>query len=173
MGYIEDFCLKMYQPAINMESTTKVPHLFTMAQAALESGWGRYAIGNNFFGHTCQKTYTGMKQLVKTTENLKVDLPIGAINDPNFVEILEKKPLANGSYLYTLTRWFKDYPSLQACLEDHFKILSQPNYKNAFLFTNDLKKFAEEIQEGGYATAPNYATQIVQVAQLIQKSMPK
>ena len=46
----KDF-IKQYKPfALETERKTGISHLFILAQAALESGWGNSAPGNMFFG---------------------------------------------------------------------------------------------------------------------------
>ena len=43
--------IKQYKPfSLQTERKTGISHLFTLAQAALESGWGERGVGNNFFG---------------------------------------------------------------------------------------------------------------------------
>nr|AIA83789.1 glucosaminidase [uncultured Pseudomonas sp.] len=46
----------------------EIDPIFVTAQAALESGWGKSAIGNNLFGITKGSTWKGAVQLVNTTE---------------------------------------------------------------------------------------------------------
>jgi len=43
--------IKQYKPfALETERKTGISHLFILAQAALESGWGKSVPGNMFFG---------------------------------------------------------------------------------------------------------------------------
>ena len=43
--------IQTYKPfALESERKTGISHLFTLAQAALESSWGERGVGNNFFG---------------------------------------------------------------------------------------------------------------------------
>ena len=43
--------IQTYKPfAMESERKTGISHLFILAQAALESGWGKRAPGYNFFG---------------------------------------------------------------------------------------------------------------------------
>ena len=60
---------KTYWPdiAASCEETGLNP-LFVAAQAALETGWGKSAIGNNLFGITASKKWRGEVKYVRTFE---------------------------------------------------------------------------------------------------------
>ena len=62
---VSDFVAWIYPKAKEMN---EIDPLFVTAQAALESGWGKSAIGNNLFGITKGTTWAGPVQLVETTE---------------------------------------------------------------------------------------------------------
>jgi len=47
---IQDFINKYKEAALVVEEQTGISHLFILAQAALESGWGQHAPRNMFFG---------------------------------------------------------------------------------------------------------------------------
>ncbi|MFC2441452.1 MAG: glucosaminidase domain-containing protein, partial [Capnocytophaga ochracea] len=68
--------IKQYKPfALETERKTGISHLFILAQAALESGWGKNVTGNMFFGVKAGKeTPASKKQLVRTTEVLSVPM---------------------------------------------------------------------------------------------------
>src|SRR5690606_1285267 len=55
---------------------------------------------------------------------------------------------------------FRDYASL---------ILNNPRYENARGAGRDVASFASALQEGGYATDPNYAKKIVAVARELRE----
>ena len=60
---------KTYWPdiAASCEETGLNP-LFVAAQAALETGWGKSAIGHNLFGITATKKWRGAVKYVRTFE---------------------------------------------------------------------------------------------------------
>ena len=68
--------IKTYKPvALESERKTGISHLFILAQAGLESAWGKSPIGNNFFGIKVPKSLVSntpkeKKQLLRTTEVL-------------------------------------------------------------------------------------------------------
>ena len=47
---VQDFINKYKEAALAVEEQTGISHLFILAQAALESGWGQHAPKNMFFG---------------------------------------------------------------------------------------------------------------------------
>lgn len=62
--FVEEYSAFAKQNELN----TGVPYLVTLAQAALESGWGKNAPRNNFFGIKAGKSWKGSTQLLWTKE---------------------------------------------------------------------------------------------------------
>lgn len=146
----EQFVQYLKLPAISIEERYKIPYLFTIGQAALESNWGKSAIGKNLFGIKAGATWKGLKQLVTTTEYFDKD-----IHRSQFPEVIKVEQV-NGKFKYTVKDYFRDYETTEDCLEDHAQFLiTNKRYKKAFDFT-DPYKFAEQVALAGYATAPNY-----------------
>lgn len=158
----QEFKTMLFPGALEIEKQYGIPALFTVAQAALESGWGNAAIGNNLFGIKAGAAYTGKKKLVTTTEYHNT-------NDVKYPEIISITQLPNGRFRYVVKDWFRDYDSIQDCLQGHANVLLLPRYKNAFLHKDDPNKFAEEIEKGGYATAPGYANLIKPIIAMLKK----
>lgn len=121
-----------------------VPASVTMAQAILESGWGRSglsAVDKNYFGIKCFNNVYG--------------------------------PLANGCHAYqtqectkagqcfSTTATFRTYASMSNSFRDHGSFLrSNSRYAPAFGYTKDANKFIWNVWKAGYATDPNYYTKI-------------
>lgn len=144
----KEFVDKLLLPAKAIEVQYKIPYVFTIAQAALESGWGRHSIGNNLFGIKADKNWTGLKKLVTTTEYHNND-------NYKYPEIISITKQGN-VYLYRVKDWFRDYATLEECLIDHAKFLIEnKRYKKAFEFTDPID-FAREVAKAGYATSPIY-----------------
>ena len=159
-----EFVNKLLGPAQKLERKSGVPALFTIAQAALESGWGVHAIGNNLFGIKANPSWTGKTKTVTTTEYF---------NDQNqggkFAEVISITP-ENGRYKYVVKDSFRDYDSLQDCLEDHTKFLVENSrYAKAFK-TSDPYLFADEVAKAGYATAPAYASTLKSVIDTVKRN---
>ena len=61
--------VKTYLPfALQTQAKTGIHAYFVLAQAALESGWGKKAPGNMFFGVKDTDGVNGNEQLLTTTE---------------------------------------------------------------------------------------------------------
>lgn len=107
----------------------------TLAQAILESGWGKASIGNNLFGIKANANWTGKKQLVRTAEY-------------------------KGGEKYYTEAWFRDYDSIEASVIDHGKLLTNPRYEKVRT-AKDYIEACTQLQAAGYATDPNYANSLI------------
>jgi len=164
----KQFVSEYYKHAIRTQSKKGIDARFTLAQAALESGWSESAPGNNFFGVKATKdTPENKKQLLTTTEILSDDKQ--AYRFPEVISITRR---TDGKYLYRVKDWFRKYDSPEESFTDHANFFFQnKRYAKALEFKNDSYKFAEEIASAGYATDPNYAKSLKSVIQTIEKNM--
>ena len=77
---------------------------------------------------------------------------------------------ADGKYTYKVKDWFKKYPTPEACFTDHaLFFLHNPRYAEALKVKTDPYLFAEAIARAGYATAPDYATQLKKIIKQLSK----
>jgi hypothetical protein len=121
-----------------------VPASVTMAQAILESGWGRSGLSlvdKNYFGIKCQNggygTIASGCHTYNTTECTKA-----------------------GSCFATAAV-FRTYASMANSFRDHGNFLRvNSRYKPAFAYTKDANKFIWQVWKAGYATDPNYYTKV-------------
>ncbi|MFJ1490499.1 glycoside hydrolase family 73 protein [Capnocytophaga canis] len=164
MKTIKTFVEKYKEFALATEQKTGIKAVFTLAQAGLESGWGKSAPGNMFFGVKATKnTPKEKRQLLRTTEIL---------SSPNvaFPEIISVSPLPSGKYRYVVKDWFVRYDSPEDCFTDHANFFFRnKRYAKALAVKQNPYKFAEEIAKAGYATAPNYAESLKKTIQVIEK----
>lgn len=161
--------VKTYYPHAKVtEEKSGISAIVILAQAALESGWGKAAPGFMFFGVKDTDGINGNEQLLTTTEyssrmNLK------------FPKVLSVKPvMRNGKKLfkYTVQDYFRKYESPEECFTDHANFLFRnPRYKNALLVKHDPDRFAEEIAKAGYATDPNYANTLKAMIKSIKRRL--
>ena len=158
--------IKQYKPfALETERKTGISHLFILAQAALESGWGHKVPGNMFFGVKAEKdTPTNKKQLITTTEIL---------SSPNlkhlFPLVISVKKLPSGKYKYTVKDWFRKYDTPEECFTDHAQFFfKNKRYAKALLVRSNPYKFAEKIANAGYATGLNYASSLKKLIKMIE-----
>ncbi|ANN70928.1 glycoside hydrolase family 73 protein [Bordetella bronchialis] len=122
---------------------SKIPASFTVAQAALESAWGRSQLAReafNLFGVKAAAAWQGDVLELPTREYL------------------------NGQWVTVPARW-RRYPDWLACIDDHAAFLLQnPRYRPAFQF-RDGPRFASAVAKAGYATDPTYAAKIISIIQ--------
>ncbi|GIE87727.1 sporangiospore maturation cell wall hydrolase GsmA [Actinoplanes regularis] len=121
-----------------------VPPSVTIAQAVLESGWGRSGLASvdkNYFGIKCQGGSFGT--------------------------------IANGCHVYPTTECdkagkcfptsdaFRTYATMADSFRDHGYFLKvNKRYTPAFAYTRDANNFIWQVWKAGYATDPNYYTKV-------------
>jgi flagellum-specific peptidoglycan hydrolase FlgJ len=121
-----------------------VPPSVTMAQAILESGWGRSSLASvdrNYFGIKCFNgkygTLANGCHLYKTNECTKA------------------------GKCFATTATFRTYASMANSFRDHGSFLRvNSRYKPAFAYTRNANKFIWNVWKAGYATDPKYYTKI-------------
>jgi flagellar protein FlgJ len=122
-----------------------------VAQAALETGWGRKAIrqpdgsdSHNLFGIKAGSNWTGPVANVTTTEYVH-----GTV---------QKQVQA-----------FRVYGSYQEAFDDYARLLANsPRYQKALNQGSNGAAFGAGLQGGGYATDPDYARKLAAVAGQVQ-----
>lgn len=123
-------------------AATGLPAKFLLAQAALESGWGkreiRHADGSpshNVFGIKAGRGWDGKVAEVMTTE---------------YIDGVAHKRVEK----------FRAYDSYAEAFADHARLLSSsPRYREV-VAASDANGFAEALQKAGYATDPAYARKL-------------
>lgn len=148
----------------------EISPVFVTAQAALESGWGKSAIGNNLFGITKGSKWNGPVELVTTTEYF--NRPDVSFRQPE--RVLSVIDLGNGRYRYKVKRLFRQYDTIDDCLCDHLAILKKPGYADAWPYRWDPDRFVEKIQDAvgsRYATSPDYVKTMKQMIASVKKHL--
>jgi flagellar protein FlgJ len=146
-AHVEQFVSRMLPAAQRASQETGVPAQLIMAQAALESGWGRREIraedgspSYNLFGIKADKSWKGPVAETATTE---------------FVDGVAQKTRAA----------FRAYGSYEEAFSDYAKFLAtNPRYANV-LATRDPAEAAHGLQRAGYATDPEYGGKLVRIMQ--------
>lgn len=161
-----EFIKKYKNFALDTERKTGISHLFILAQAGLESGWGKSVPGNMFFGVKALKsTPKEKKQILRTTEVL--DTPNEKSKFPEVISITKR---TDGKYLYIVRDWFMKYDTPEECFTNHAQFFFRnKRYAKALEVKVDPYKFAEEVAKAGYATAPNYAESLKTLIKEIEK----
>ena len=152
----------------------EISPVFTIAQAALETGWGNSKIGKyNLFGVTKGSSWTGKTILVLTHEVFSV--PNKKFVAPERVVSVQNITIRGiRKYRYTVYRQFRDYDSLTDALSDHQVILMSKGYRDAWPYRKDPVKYAQKIVDGvgcKYATDPNYLKSILQIINTVKKEL--
>lgn len=136
-----EFISLLKGPAQICMRTCNVPISFTIAQAALESGWGKSLLaqeGKNLFGVKADRAWQGDVIEMPTREYVK------------------------GKWVNKVARWRK-YKSWLDCLNDHAEFLQDNNrYKRAFSMKSG-QQFARAVAAAGYATDPSYAEKLCSI----------
>ena len=144
-AHVEQFVSRMLPAAQRASQASGVPAQLIMAQAALESGWGKREIRTedgktsfNVFGIKADKSWKGPVVESTTTEYV------------------------NGTAQKTQAR-FRAYGSYEESFADYARFLtSNPRYANV-LATPNPAEAAHGLQRAGYATDPNYGGKLVRI----------
>lgn len=172
-----DFIKKYYPDALKLQAQTGFPVVLTLTQAGVESGWGKFAFGNNFFGIKANKGWTGDIQKLKTWECGKTG---NATADGIKDEIIKIFPPGSsganqscstgGKYSYRVYGKFRAYPTPDEGFYDHYKFLKDNSrYQTAMKYLDNQIQFFIELSKAGYATAPNYSDVLIKTAINVQK----
>jgi flagellar protein FlgJ len=118
-----------------------------LAQAALETGWGRSVRKNNdgsntfnLFNIKADKAWQGKQAQTSTLE---------------FEHGIAKKVKAG----------FRSYASFQESFKDYVAFIkSNPRYGDALKQVGNGNRYLQELQQAGYATDPNYANKVMRIS---------
>lgn len=120
----------------------KVPASVTIAQAILESGWGRSGLArrdHNYFGIKCFGSPGTIAIGCRVYSTYECDRKC-----------------------YPTSAQFRAYRSVTGSFADHGRFLTtNPRYQKAFAYSHDPDRFAIEIHKAGYATSPTYARNLI------------
>ncbi|WP_052383842.1 flagellar assembly peptidoglycan hydrolase FlgJ [Litchfieldella xinjiangensis] len=144
-AHVEQFLTKLSGPAQAASRATGVPAELILAQAALETGWGRHEIptaqgGNshNLFGIKAGSQWKGATTDITTHEYV------------------------NGQRV-RVTDTFRVYDSFEASFTDYARLIGDnPRYAKVTTASTP-EHAARELQQAGYATDPAYATKLVAI----------
>jgi flagellar protein FlgJ len=111
-----------------------------LAQAAIETGWGRAVVGNNIFGIKAGSSWTGNTVTTGTHE------------------------YEDGQYV-SINAAFRAYPSLDAAVRDFVAVVSgSQRYRSALNTGEDAVAYGRGLIAGGWATDIDYVHKLQSVA---------
>lgn len=147
----EDFVRTMWPLAQKAASALGVDPHALLAQAALETGWGKSVPAGttgdssyNLFGIKAGGQWAGATTNVPTLE------------------------FESGVAVRKVDR-FRSYDSAEQSFNDYAGLIgNNPRYEKAVGTGTDVAAFAAALQEGGYATDPQYAQKIVAVTDQVR-----
>jgi flagellum-specific peptidoglycan hydrolase FlgJ len=129
--------------AVLCELATKLPAELTVAQWALESGWGSHQPGNNCFGI---KQYDGCAG-VQSVETVEFSDGVRTI----------------------VAQEFATFPSLLLCCQQHADLITgSPSYSKAwanYLRSSDKLQLIKDVAPI-YATDPGYSSKLLNIVQM-------
>ena len=138
----QEFIAQISASAVQSMKSSRIPASFTVAEAALESGWGSsrlYAEAKNIFGVKADPSWDGPF----------IDMPT--------------HEYVNGRLTQVMARWRK-YDTYQACFDEHAKFLhDNERYGACFERQYTGPEFAIEIARCGYSTDPDYAEKMASI----------
>ncbi len=127
-----------------------IPSHLMLGQAALESGWGKHQITGqdgtesyNLFGIKASKSWGGKVVESMTTE---------------YINGIKHKRVEKFRAYDNYAESFKDFANLMQ---------NNPRYQSVLTNTNNTERYANALQDAGYATDPNYAKKLVNVIGMI------
>jgi len=136
----EDFLRQLRPHAEQAARELGVDPNALLAQAALETGWGRSVPSNNLFGIKAGGDWSGATVSVPTLE---------------FEEGIPVRKVERFRAYDSPADSFRDYAAL---------IRDSSRYASARGAGDNVEAFATALQQGGYATDPHYARKIAAVA---------
>lgn len=144
----EEFVRRLHPYAEQAAKELGVEPKVILAQAALESGWGRSVIKNangsnsfNLFNIKADKSWQGKQAQVTTLE---------------FDQGIAKKVNAG----------FRSYDSFAESFRDYVDFIkNNPRYSDALKKVGNAEQYMHELQRAGYATDPKYADKVMNIYQ--------
>lgn len=140
----EDFVNKLMPYALKAVEGQGFNPLVLVAQAALETGWGRHVpSGNNFYGIKADASWRGDKQ----------DLSSPEFEQESFVSRVSS---------------FRSYAGVLDSMKDYIDFIKgNPRYERAVGRSFDTDGYFDEIARAGYATDPAYADKLKNISRKI------
>lgn len=134
----DEFLDQLLPGALACQHTSGIPASFTLAQAALESSWGKLALGNNLFGIKADKSWKGPTVNFRTTEH------VGGV-DVHPVDT------------------FRAYPNWAACMQDHAQFLLENTRYSRCFAEKTGPGWARAVAAAHYATDLKYADKLIKI----------
>ncbi|UTM58074.1 flagellar assembly peptidoglycan hydrolase FlgJ [Photobacterium sp. CCB-ST2H9] len=149
----QDFVTRMRPFAEKAAGLLGTDPAVLIAQAALETGWGKKVVrnaagdSNNLFNIKADQRWAGNKVATQTLEY------------HDGIPVQERAA-------------FRSYNSYEDSFNDYVRFLNDnPRYANALASPEDPRSFIRNLHKAGYATDPKYADKIINVMDTVRKLM--
>lgn len=144
---VDDFVTSIWPYAKQASQLIGVDPKVLVAQAALETGWGKM-IANDVDGSSSHNLFN-IKATPEQVDSIAV----------NTTEYIANMPIK-------ITATFKKYASVEHSFNDYVSLISgNDRYKQALANARDPERYINLLQEAGYATDPNYSRKILSIYQ--------
>lgn len=143
---VDDFVKTIWPKAKEAASLIGLDPKILMAQAALETGWGKFitkdtdgTTSNNLFNIKSSNNSEYDSVQVKTTEYI-ADTPVN------------------------VSASFRKYPSIEHSFNDYISLIKgSERYQGALASAGNPENYVNELHKAGYATDPEYSTKILSI----------
>lgn len=149
----ENFVQSVLPAVKRLASQAGLDPAMMIAQAALETGWGKHIVGglkagsNNLFNIKADSRWQGEKVNTQTLEY------------KNGVAVQEHAQ-------------FRKYASIEASVQDFIQFVQdQPRYQAAWENKSDGLTFIRQLHDAGYATDPQYTEKVQAVYRRVQDAL--
>lgn len=146
VNVIDDFVKSIWPKAKQAAMQLGLDPRILMAQAALETGWGKFIAkdadgtsSNNLFNIKSANNTEHDSVMVKTTEYI-ADTPV------------------------KMSASFRKYPSVENSFSDYVSLIKgSERYQNAVANAGNPERYVDELHKAGYATDPKYGSKILSI----------
>ncbi len=167
----KEFVESFKKDAIECEKQSGISAIAILAQAAHESGWGKFAVGNMFFGVKDTDGVNGNEQLITTTEYNKSANKTPTQIGLHSISKIEPVTISGVKFFkYVGKAYFRKYDRPSDSFIDHAKFIqSNSRYQKALEVKKDPYAFVKEVAKAGYAQDPSYAELLTKMCKMIER----
>lgn len=143
---IDDFVKSIWPKAKQAASLMGLDPKILMAQAALETGWGKF-VAKDADGISSNNLFNVKTGASKEFDSVKI----------NTTEYIANTPIK-------MSASFRKYPSVEQSFNDYVSLIKgSERYQNALANAGSPELYVNELHKAGYATDPNYGSKILSI----------
>lgn len=143
---VDDFVQSIWPKAKEAASLIGLDPKILMAQAALETGWGKFIT----------------KDSEGNSSNNLFNIKSGANSDYDSVNVKTTEYIADTPIKVNAS--FRKYSSIEQGFEDYISLIKRDGrYQDALASAANPESYVRELHKAGYATDPEYSTKILSI----------